>query len=69
MVKNVKLLEQFERDEIRNRKPDVYANLKVVEGLLQEAHYLGVFRAKDPLEGIEVDIRVAKAFNVRTIAD
>ncbi|GJL64503.1 MAG: hypothetical protein NPIRA04_31570 [Nitrospirales bacterium] len=69
MVKNVKLLEQFERDQIRNRKPDFYANLKVVEALLQEARYLGTFPPKDPLEGIDVDIRVAKAFNVRTTAD
>ncbi len=69
MVKNSKLLEQFERDQVKKSKPDFFRNLKIVEALLEEARNLGAFPPKDPLEGIDVDIRVAKAFNVRTAFD
>ncbi len=69
MVKNYKLLEQFEREQIRKTKPDFFYNLKIVESLLQEAQMLGVFPPQDPLEGIDVDIRIAKALNVRTTLD
>ncbi len=53
----------FERDLIRREKPDLNRNLKIVEALFQEAVDLGVFPLKDPLEGLEVDIRVAKVIN------
>ena len=53
----------FERDLIRREKPDLNRNLKVVEALFQEAVELGVFPLKDPLEGLEVDIRIAKVIN------
>ncbi|GJL55166.1 MAG: hypothetical protein NPIRA02_22980 [Nitrospirales bacterium] len=69
MIKNRTRLEQFEREQIMKTKPDLFSNLKIVEALLQEARNLGVFSPKDPLEGIDVDIRVANAFNVRTPVD
>jgi len=53
----------FERDLIRREKPDLKRNLKIVEALFQEAVELGVFPLKDPLEGLEVDIRIAKVIN------
>ena len=40
----------------------------IVEALYREACLLGALPLKDPLEGIEVDIRVAKVINVRTPA-
>jgi len=54
---------EFERDLIRREKPDLNRNLKIVEALFQEAVELGVFPLKDPLEGLEVDIRIAKVIN------
>ncbi len=53
----------FERELTRREKPDLRRNLKIVEALFQEAVDLGVFPLKDPLEGLEVDIRVAKVIN------
>ena len=53
----------FERDLIRREKPDLNRNLKIVEALFEEAVELGVFPLKDPLEGLEVDIRIAKVIN------
>ena len=53
----------FERELIRREKPDLIRNLKIVEALFQEAVELGVFPLKDPLEGLEVDIRIAKVIN------
>ena len=34
-----------------------------MEALYQEAVALGVFPLKDPLDGLEVDIRIAKVVN------
>ncbi len=53
----------FEEELIRREKPDLKRNLKIVEALYQEAVSLGVFPLKDPLEGLEVDIRIAKVIN------
>jgi hypothetical protein len=65
MISNATLLRKFERDEIRKRKPDYFQNLRIFESLFEEAKHLGTFSLKDPLEGIEVDINLAKALNVQ----
>ena len=53
----------FEKELIRREKSDLKRNLQFVEALFQEAVALGVFPLKDPLEGLEVDIRIAKVIN------
>jgi len=53
----------FEKELIRREKSDLRRNLQFVEALFQEAVDLGVFPLKDPLEGLEVDIRIAKVVN------
>jgi len=65
MIRNTKILKKFERELIRKRKPDYFENLRVFESLYKEAMHLGIFPLKDPLEGIEVDIKLARALNVR----
>jgi hypothetical protein len=40
-------------------------NLKIYESLYDEARLLGIFPLKNPLEGIELDIQLAKALNAR----
>ena len=55
--------EAFEREWIRREKPDLKQNLKLVDALFQEAVEMGVFPLRDPLEGLEVDIRIAKVIN------
>ena len=68
MIKRNSLLEAFEKKQVQNSKPDFFKNLRIFEALYEEAKQLGVFPLKDPLEGIEVDIRLATVLNVRTIA-
>ncbi len=63
MIKDQTLLEKFEADLIKSTKTDYQRNLKIFEGMLEEALYLKVFPLKDPLEGIEVDIKIAKVIN------
>jgi hypothetical protein len=68
MIKRTSTLAAFEKEHMQKSKPDFYKNLRIFEALYEEARQLGIFPLKDPLEGIEVDIGLAKALNVRTIA-
>ena len=54
---------RFEIEILKNEKLDVKKKFKIVEALYKEAVALGVFPLKDPLEGLEVDIRIAKVVN------
>lgn len=66
MITNPALVEAFEHAQARQATPGFLHNLRLVDALHQEARTLGIFPLKDPLDGIEVDIRLAKALNVRT---
>jgi len=63
MIKNNKLLEQFERDLKKREKADYHQNLKIYEGMYKEAVYLNAIPLKDPLDGLEVDIKIARVIN------
>ena len=56
-------LQRFEIKILRNEKLDIRKRFKIVEALYKEAVALGVFPLKDSLEGLEVDIRIAKGIN------
>ncbi len=64
MIKDSQHLEQFENKYKKNTPPDFFRNLKIYEALYEEARALGVFPLKDPLEGLEFKISLAKAVNV-----
>ena len=68
MLKGNSLLGTFEKEQMQKSKPDFFKNLRVFEALYEEAKQMGVFPLKDPLEGIEVDIRLAKVLNARKMA-
>ena len=55
--------ERFKLEQIPRDPPDCQQNMAIVEALAEEARRLGTFRRKDPLEGIETTIRVARAVN------
>jgi hypothetical protein len=59
------LLDQFEKKQIQSSKADYFLNLKIFESLYIEAKHFGIFPLKNPLEGIENNIRLAKILNVR----
>jgi hypothetical protein len=63
MIKNVKLLKDFEDRLIRDEQPNLDRSMKLFSAMWGEAVSLKVLPPRDPLEGIEVDIRIAKALN------
>jgi hypothetical protein len=68
MLKRVPLLEAFDKAQMRNSQADYLKHLRIFQALYEEAKQLGVFALKEPLEGIDVDIHLAKVLNVRTTA-
>lgn len=66
MIRNPHLVEAFERELARRERPDYRRNLAVYEAMYAEAVRFGVLPPRDPLDGIDVDVRLARALNVRT---
>lgn len=64
MIRDTKELRKFERKRIARGTPDPEENFRIVEALYDEAAAMGVFPPADPLEGIDIDIRVARAVNL-----
>lgn len=63
MIKDPALLEDFNRNLKRKERTDYAQSLRILEGMLEEAVYLGILPLRDPLEGIDVDIRIARVIN------
>jgi hypothetical protein len=68
VLKHRDLVEAFEKDQMRLVPPDYHRSLRILEAMYSEALALGALPLKDPLDGIEVDIRLAKVINVRATA-
>ena len=66
MIQNPHLIEAVKKAQMKLSTPDYFRNLTIFEGLYREAKTLGVLPAKDPLEGIDTDIRLAGILNVQT---
>ena len=64
MIKNHKLLDELERQETRSEHLSYQDALRLFEAMWQEAMALGAFPLKNPLEDIEVDIRLARILNL-----
>jgi transcriptional regulator with XRE-family HTH domain len=67
-VKSKELLKRsgllkFELDLLRGKKVDIARNFRIVEALYNEAVTLGIIPLKNPLDGIEVDLKIAKVVN------
>jgi transcriptional regulator with XRE-family HTH domain len=56
-------LQKFEMDFLREGKIDIVRNFRIVEALYKEAVTLGIIPLKNPLDGIEVDLKIAKVVN------
>ena len=54
---------EFELDFLRREKVDRVRNFHIVEALYNEAVTLGIIPLKNPLDGIEVDLKIAKVVN------
>ena len=62
-VRKWRELPRFELDFLKKDKGDIVRNFHIVEALYQEAVTLGVIPFKNPLDGIEVDLKIARAVN------
>ncbi len=62
MIKT-KEFREFELTLLRKEKIDIKRNFKIVEALYKEAVALGVIPLRDPLDGLDVDLRIAKVVN------
>jgi len=60
MVKNQKKLQKFENDLTRREKANVLKNFRLIDAMYKEAASLGIFPMKDALEGLEVDLKIAR---------
>jgi hypothetical protein len=63
MIKNKELWESFQKKMLKNEQISLEEALKIMDSLWREGVKLGVLPPKDPLEGIEVDIKVASILN------
>ena len=62
MIKNNEF-QQYEMEFLRRGKLDIVRNFKIEEALYQEAISLGIIPLKNPLDGLEVDIKIARTIN------
>ncbi len=63
MIKDVKALQKLEDSVIRGSKLSHSEALRLLEAMWREGITLGTLPPKDPLEGIEVDMRIARIVN------
>ena len=64
MIRDIKKWEQWKRDYARNTPLDVERNVRRYQALYDHARLLGVLPRKNPLEGIEFKIRVARDIRI-----
>lgn len=65
MIQNPALLKALERSFTREQPVNYRQNLLVFEALYFEARALRVLPLKDPLDGIDVDLHLARVLNAR----
>jgi hypothetical protein len=54
---------KFEIDFLKEEKVNLARNFRIVDALYKEAVTLGIIPLKNPLDGIEVDLKIAKTVN------
>ena len=63
MVRNKKKLDKFYQKLIKEENISHREALSIYEALHKEAVSLGIINSKNILEGLEIDLRIAKAIN------
>lgn len=64
MIKNRKMLEEFEKQLAKREKVNIKRNFQIIDKMVEYARSLGLWPPEDPLEGIEKDIKVAKVLRM-----
>jgi hypothetical protein len=65
MIRRTDLVRRFEDEQMASSRGTFQENLAVFEALWEHARRLGVLPSRDPLEGIEVDVQLARVLRVR----
>lgn len=64
MIKNPHLIRKFEDNLARSQgRPDYAKALQIFTDLWEEGRSLGVLPPKDPMDGIETNLKVARILN------
>ncbi len=63
MIKNPEAIKRFEDDFTRKERLSYQQSLDIVEAMWEEGVALGVLPPKEPLSGIDVDIRISEILN------
>jgi len=58
-----KEFQKFEKELLRKEKVNIMRNFRILEALYNEAVALGIIPLKTVLDGLEVDIKIAKVIN------
>jgi hypothetical protein len=64
MIRDRELWEEFESELLKKEELTLEQKYRILNSMLQEALSLGILPSEDPLEGIEVDIKIARIVNV-----
>ena len=64
MIKDAEILAQFEKGFLKEKGRIPFAlAMKLFAAMWQEATTFEIFPPKEPMEGIDVDIKIAKVLN------
>lgn len=63
MIKNPKILRKFEMELVRKSKLDYKKNMAIFEALNKEAILVLGKKKRDPLEGLETIVKIARIIN------
>lgn len=64
MIKNADILNEWRRKHLRREPPDYARNLQLFEAMYDEALALNILPLRDPLEGLDIKIKMARDLNV-----
>jgi len=63
MIKDNRKFQKFEADLVAKEKTGFMKNYRIVEAMYDEAVALGIVPMKHPLDGIDIDIKIARVVN------
>lgn len=63
MIKNHQLLQELEKKFNSQERMPYWKSLRLFEAMWAEGVFLGVLPPRDPSEGLDVDIRIARVLN------
>ena len=63
MIKNREIVQRFEEELIKKEKVNLIKNFQIMDAMYKEARALGVIPMKDPLNGWDIDVKIALVVN------